>query len=423
MSETKHNADRRKELLKHMIRQLNSGEAVDSVRDNLARLLGTVPYDQVVEVEQELMAEGLPQERILKLCDVHAQALRGHIEKGPTTDVPQGHPVDVFQKENQAIMWEVNALDKAYETVQNLEDSDVATQVFHDIRSHFFALMDIEKHYLRKENLLFPFLEQHGITGPSKVMWGKHDEIREWMQAGSTGLDELTDDVTAEILSSLIEFALKPATNAAAEMVMKEEEILLPMALERLSMTEWAAIHEQTLDYGYCLVEPEIKWLPDSALVVEEVSGGEGRIRFGTGSLSPVELDAILNTIPFDMTFVDRDDTVRYFTRGRERIFARSKAIIGRKVQHCHPPKSVHIVQKILADFKSGSQDRAAFWINLGGRFIHIEYFALRERTGEYLGTLEVSQDLTEKRALAGEQRLPVYEIHAEGKEVNDDRS
>jgi DUF438 domain-containing protein len=117
----------------------------------------------------------------------------------------------------------------------------------------------------------------------------------------------------------------------------------------------------------------------------------------------------VLNTIPFDMTFVDADDRVRYFTQGKERIFARSRAILGRKVQQCHPPSSSHVVEKILEDFRSGREDHAAFWIAMGERFIHIEYFAIRGEEGEYLGTLEVSQDLTEKRKLEGEQRLLQY--------------
>ena len=118
---------------------------------------------------------------------------------------------------------------------------------------------------------------------------------------------------------------------------------------------------------------------------------------------------AILNTIPFDVTFVDKDDTVRYFSQGRERIFERNRAIIGRKVQFCHPPKSVHIVEQILVDFKAGKENHAQFWLTLNERFLCIEYYALHDEQGEYLGVLEVSQDLTDKRALQGEQRLLNY--------------
>lgn len=416
MSETLHSAKRRKELLKHMIRQLNSGEAVNSVRETLVRLLGTIPYEDVIQVEQELMAEGLPQQEILKLCDIHAQALRGHIEQPADLAVPEGHPLDVFQKENEAITWEATGLDKLYSQLDSLNDKASAGQIFEDIRKHFFALADVEKHYLRKENLLFPFLERHDVTGPSTVMWGKHDEIREWIKTGSAALEELTDTVTAEDLSALVEFALKPASNAAAEMVMKEEEILFPMAWEKLDEQEWAQIHHQTGDYGYCLIEPKTTWEAVATLAEESAEGESGRIRLSTGTMTEKELAAILNTIPFDMTFVDKDDTVRYFTRGKERVFARSKAIIGRKVQHCHPPKSMHIVEKILDDFKAGREESAAFWINLGGKFVHIEYFALRGEDGEYLGTLEVSQDLTENRALTGERRLLTYSSRKTGK-------
>ncbi len=120
-------------------------------------------------------------------------------------------------------------------------------------------------------------------------------------------------------------------------------------------------------------------------------------------------MTAVLNTLPFDLTFVDKNDEVRYFTQGKERIFDRNIAILGRKVQMCHPPSSVHIIEKIIDDFKSGKHDQAPFWINLGGKFIHIEYFAVRDDEGKYMGTLEVSQDLTKLRELEGEQRLLSY--------------
>lgn len=149
---------------------------------------------------------------------------------------------------------------------------------------------------------------------------------------------------------------------------------------------------------------------PEGVAAPPDAAGADaGRVRLPSGSFTPAELTAVLNTIPFDLTFVDRDDTVRYFTQGTERIFARSRAILGRKVQFCHPPSSVKVVEQILSDFHSGRHEQAAFWINLRGRFVHIEYFALRDPGGNYLGCLEVSQDLTEKRALTGEQRLLSY--------------
>lgn len=169
------------------------------------------------------------------------------------------------------------------------------------------------------------------------------------------------------------------------------------------------------MDYGYCLVAPTQEWKPKvmGNEKVEELPT-DNQVRFPSGKLSHEELLGIFNTVPFDMTFVDKDDKVKYFTEGAERIFARSRAILHRDVRMCHPPSSVHIVDKIIEDFRSGKEDTAPFWIQMGGKFIYINYYAIRNDNGEYLGTLEVSQDLTKLRALEGEQRLLSYEKKGE---------
>jgi DUF438 domain-containing protein len=237
-------------------------------------------------------------------------------------------------------------------------------------------------------------------------MWGKDDEVRAAVKAVLEAL-QYPGQVRAGDAKGLIDLVIKPAADAVREMIFKEEEILFPMCLDKLTESEWHAVYQQSAEIGFCIYDPVDTWRPvgmekPGAATAEATE----RVQFPSGSLSPAELEVILNTIPFDLTFVGADDTVKYFTQGRERIFERNRAIIGRKVQMCHPPASVHVVQKIIDDFRSGRADRAPFWIQLHGKFIHIEYFAVRDRDGAYLGTLEVSQDLTEKRALAGEQRL-----------------
>ena len=132
----------------------------------------------------------------------------------------------------------------------------------------------------------------------------------------------------------------------------------------------------------------------------------EDVIDLDTGELNQREIKAIMNTLPIDVTFVDKDDTVRYFNRPEERIFPRTKSVIGRRVQMCHPQKSLHVVNRILQDFREGKRDVAEFWINVKGRLIYIRYFAVRDRNGEYLGTLEVTQDITEIKKIEGERRL-----------------
>jgi DUF438 domain-containing protein len=269
--------------------------------------------------------------------------------------------------------------------------------------------MDVQKHYVKKENLVFPYLEKNNITGPPTIMWGKHDETRALLKGAMEALKEM-GETTAEEAEGIIDLVLEPASKSVEEMIFKEEQILFPMCMDTLDDKDWYEVHTQSPDIGFCLYDPKDEWKPEGVEIeVTEPIAGE-RIKLPTGSFTPVELNAILNSIPFDMTFVDRDDTVRYFTEGRERIFARNRTILGRSVQFCHPPSSVDTVERILADFRSGKEDRAAFWINMGGKFIHIEYYALRDDKGEYLGCLEVTQDLTEKRKLDGERRILSYD-------------
>ena len=132
-------------------------------------------------------------------------------------------------------------------------------------------------------------------------------------------------------------------------------------------------------------------------------------IQLSTGSFNINELEALFKSLPIDLTFVDKDDKVKFFSLGPERIFIRNRAIIGRDVRMCHPPSSVHVVEQILSDFKSGKENSAAFWISMQGKFIYIEYFALRNKNNEYMGTIEFTQDLTKLRKLEGEQRLLSY--------------
>ena len=211
-------------------------------------------------------------------------------------------------------------------------------------------------------------------------------------------------------------FTVTPAIEAIDDMVYKEEKILFPTALDLLTEQDWYEIYLQSDEYGYCLYAPQFEWTPEGG--VHKRDAASRRPRADACRCRPAvsrleELIATFSALPFDLTFVDKDDTVRYFTPGKERIFDRSRAILGRKVQYCHPPKSVHIVNQIVKDFKAGKQERARFWINMGGKLIYICYYAVRDAQGGYLGTLEVTQDLTEVRSLEGERRLLTYDRDA----------
>jgi uncharacterized protein len=313
-----------------------------------------------------------------------------------------GHPVHTFRLENAAI-GEVAAQMRAA----------LAGEI--DLprwRALHEQLLEVEKHYARKENILFPHLERHGILGPSKVMWGKDDDIRALLRALREAL--AADDAGPEEWRVVADQIALPLLDQVDSMIAKEETILLPLALGKLSPQDWAAIWMDSQRFGYCLVRPGTQYTPAAATQVSD-ERTSGSVRVGSGGLTLAQLTAVFETLPVDLTLVDAEDRVAFFSEGKHRVFDRSQAIIGRKVQMCHPPQSVEIVEKIIGDFRSGAQDLAEFWIEMRGRFVHIQYFALRGAAGEYLGTLEVTQDATGLRSLTGERRLLQYDEVAYG--------
>ena len=408
MSELINNSKERKENLKRLILKLHEGASEEEVRQELLQTLKQIPYGEVVEVEQELISEGLPESEILNLCDAHSSVLEGKIDLSGIKIVLEGHPVDVMKKENAELKKVTANILSIIKGVESNTHSELNTEIL-ELRSLYNNLFDVDKHYQRKEYLLFPYLENQGITGPPKVMWGKHDEIRELIKGSIEILQ--TENITREEFLASCEMILKPAIHGVNEMIPKEEEILFPMSLDKLTESDWYEISNQSLEIGYCLYDPKIEWKPEWAknISINDAQKSGSHIQLPSGGFSAEELHSILNTLPIDITFVDKNDKVKYFSQGAERIFQRNRAILNRDVRHCHPPASAHIVDKIIEDFKSGKQSRAPFWINMGGKMIHIEYFALRNDKNEYLGTLEVSHNVNVYRELQGEQRILSY--------------
>ncbi|MEM9070093.1 MAG: DUF438 domain-containing protein [Myxococcota bacterium] len=405
MSEAIDNRAHRIREMKRVLLRLHRGEDVEDVKREFEAVVQSADPSEVAVAEQELLAEGVSAAELMEVCDLHSAVVADSIDHSQV--VPAGHPVDVFRRENEAIAAQVNTLRHRFaEALQRPEQDEVPAAALVPVREAFQGLMDLDKHYARKENLLFPILERHGITGPSTVMWGKDDQARALLRAVGNAL-QANDAAVAEwrVVQATV---VAPALEAVLEMIRKEERILLPMALQTLSDSEWAEIWRQSPEIGWCLVDPGGPYA--GVLEHEGPDATQGEVVFPTGAIRLEELKAIFSVLPVDLTFVDADDRVRFFTEGADRVFVRPKAIIGRKVEHCHPPSSVHVVQEILSDFRSCRQSVAAFWVEHRGRFVHIRYFALRDERGTYLGTLEVTQDLTEQRALRGERRLLSYE-------------
>jgi len=411
MSEIINNNEQRINQLKEMFRKINDGENPENIKSELSNLMKEIPYDDVIAAEQELIEEGVEQEKMLELCDLHTNALKGIINNSNERKVSAAHPVDTFKKENLALQREISLIKFQINKIEKMNDEENCGDLIIKINSHFNTLMDVEKHYLRKEYLLFPFLEKYKITGPPTVMWGKHDQTRELLKSASEVL-RASHEINSGEAKLIFEISLLPAIKAVEEMIYKEENILFPMCLDTLKEEDWFEIYKQSDEYGFCIYEPKENWQPEnSELISLEEKIDATKIQLPTGFFKLQELISVFNTMPFDLTFVDKDDKVKFFSEGKDRIFQRGKAIIGRKVQFCHPPSSVHTVEKILNDFKTGVQDKASFWINMREKFIYISYYAVRdENTKEYLGTLEVTQDLTELRKLEGERRILSYE-------------
>lgn len=408
MSELINNRAHRIEALKHIILDLHRGAAPHEVKARLKALVRETDAIEIAAMEQSLIAEGMPVEEIRAMCNLHAEMFEEVMAEPALPEIPPGHPVDTFRRENAAIGRAVAMMRAAMTEVRAGAEGDVLTEAVGRWRQAANDLADVEKHYARKENLLFSKLERYGITGPSKVMWAKDDDIRALVKLLDRRLAE--PELTPERLKEIADTAGDPAAAEIDGMIFKEENILLPMALETLTEEDWGAVWQDSPDYGWCLVEPRPGYEPPQPIgppPVAEVAQDRA-LRFPTGNLTLEQLEGMFRALPVDLTFIDADDRVRYFSEG-ERIFTRSKAILGRKVQNCHPPKSVHMVEQIVSDFRAGRQDKAEFWIELHGKFIHIRYFAVRGAGGEYLGTLEVTQDLAPLRALSGERRLLEY--------------
>ncbi|HCM13449.1 MULTISPECIES: DUF438 domain-containing protein [Acutalibacteraceae] len=394
MSEEINNREYRQKILKELITQLHNGKSVEEVKGRFAAVFGGVSAEEIAQAEQALIKNGLPVSEIQRLCDVHAAVFKGSIEEIHQPSDPSeiaGHPANTMKRENRAI-------EKLIAEIRKVIDQSSGKK---DVETALNRLAEIDRHYLKKENLLFPYMEQYGITVPPKVMWGVDDEIRAQlkeinMQLKTTDLFHLKGQIE-ELLAKI------------SEMIFKEESIMLPMLLENLTQDEWKRIAEESGELGYCFIDHVPEWSPivrKEKEIVRQEEAAPGVVTLPTGVLKTEELVRMLDTLPIDITFVDKDDTVKYFSQGAERVFPRTKAIIGRKVSNCHPPASVHIVEKLVEDFKAGHKESEDFWIDMGERYILIRYFAVHSEKGEYLGVLEVTQNIKPIQKIKGEKRL-----------------
>jgi DUF438 domain-containing protein len=394
------NNPERLEKLRSIFKDLRNGRNIHEVKAHFDAYIGKITIEEISQLSNDFLEdEGISIVEVHDLYANHLEIFKDSIEVAQTSKHPEeqpGHPIHTFILEN-------NEIDKLLQSklkvhLNQFAEKDSVDHVYM-LLEDMNMLLDIDKHYSRKENLVFPYLEKYGIFGPSTNMWRIDDYIRDSIKLAKLKLTNYSGEKEAVLE------AVHYIINEVSGMIYREENILFPMALNNLTEDEWVKIAHESDEIGFCLTEPAAEWKPERK-GLDEKAISEGYIKMETGILSLKQLELLLNHLPVDITFIDHEDVVRYFSHGKERTFARTKAVIGRTVQNCHPPRSVHVVEDLLADFKAGKKDCEDFWIKFRDKYVYIRYFAVRDENGQYIGTLEFTQNIDPIQAIEGEKRI-----------------
>ena len=378
----------RQEKIKELMLRLHQGEKEEIIQEEFNKHFDSVSPYEIQVMERNLMQEGITYEEIMRLCKIHASLMSAKVESGegmPDFE-KEGHPVMVLKKENLALRGAIDRIERLLQAYVSSKDEELLK----GLKRQIGLLDQFENHYLRKEYALFPIMETKGITAPPKVMWGVHDEIREIYKNFKQAFDEQADDVMEQFLV---------AKEELLEMIFKEENILIPMVAQAFHVDDWEKMAQDTPQYGYCIVTPEAEWKVEkksSTVQSKEEIQETGDIPLSTGSLSLEQLDLLLNLLPMELSFVDKDNIVKYYNEGNgeEKIFKRTKSAIGRDVINCHPPKSHAIVKQLFEQLKSGQKEKEEMWFKKEDKMIHVTYHAVRNTQGEYMGVLEYVQNI-----------------------------
>jgi len=375
------------EYVKGIKNNENGVELYNKYKDDIVN----VKPQEAFEVFKNLLDEGIESKEILvfldKVINAFYKSLSVHKWEMPKNDN--------FLKD---MYMENDSLTKKTDEIKELLKEDDLKVKKEKILQKVIELEEFNDHYLKKENILFPYMEKAASKFEgTKIMWSLHDAVRDLLKTTKETLQD--ENSTAQ----QVNLAIANLFFGILGVKKKEELILFPAACEVLSEKEWYEIHKQSLEYNFPFIDKSIEKYSEDT---KKEDFSSGLFKTETGQLTFEEIALIFNNLPVDMTFVDENNKVRYFTRPKDRIFPRSPAVIGRNVNNCHPPESVHIVEEIVESFKLGKENSAKFWINLKGKTVLIQYFALRDEECRYKGVLEISQDITEIKSLEGERRL-----------------
>ena len=386
----------RVEQLKSFLKRLGTGEELGAVREDFVSQFAHVEASEIMKAEQGLMREGTPLAEVQQLCDLHSALFHGStIHEQMDAEHAKVEAVLEAQEKSQSVVTLVETvghpLNRLTEENKALDALIEATKV--KVASKTATVDDVNEvrqvsiHYAKKGDLLYPHLKvAYDISGPSRVMWTVDGDIRDGF--GRLARAESIDDAWYEEFDGLL--------TRAQEMIYKEQNILFPICAENFSTEEWYQIYKDTEQYEEIFGVERVAWTEaESALAAKAAptSGDSNTIALIGGSLTLEQLDAMLNTMPMEITFVDHVDINRYFNDG-EKVFKRPTTAIGRDVFSCHPPKVEPIVRGIIESFRNGERDNVAVWLEKVGRPFYVNYMAVRDQNNNYLGTLELVQDM-----------------------------
>jgi hypothetical protein len=379
---------------------MTSGEDGKMLIEKYKEAIANVTPFDMVKIEDIQFQMGLEineiKKNINKVINIFYKSLKNYEWNQPK----EGTFLYCLMLENRAFEYKLNKVKKIIKSYKDKEEQEL--KLFKkDLISHFEEFKNFDPHYSKKENILSSYVEKkRNDSRPLKLMWSLHDDIRkklnlliDLLNSESSTWQDLNKEIGAYYF-------------LVFGMIQKEELVLFPIAVSSFSDNEFIEMQAQSFEYGFPFIETPEKPMISSEAIKNDFNFKKGIIQTENSEITVEQALLIFNNLPVDITFVDETDTVKFYSNPKDRIFPRSPAIIGRKVQNCHPPESVHVVEDIISAFKKGERDLAQFWLELNGKFLLIQYFAIRDNAGKYVGVLEVSQDVTEIRKLEGERRL-----------------
>lgn len=427
----------RAEALKGYLERLSKGESLETVREDFRKEFHSVEAAEIMQAEQQLMKDGMPLEEVQKLCDIHSALFHGATQEERVANAERevaasmirisdhekaeqqaqygdknalaakliaipGHPLETFTRENQALAQRIESFREAAKLGVSLKDA-------------VHAIREVTVHYAKKGDLLYPLLKvKYDVTGPSSVMWTVDDEIR----------DELGRLDKASVEDEAWKAAAEAVVQRADEMIYKETNILFPICAVNFTEDEWKRIYRDSKDYENCLgveskvyaaaeeekaaEQPALQVAVNTADTKSRTSSFVGEVVMPGGHLKLDQLEWLLNTIPMEITFVDADNINRYFNESEgQKAFKRPKMALDREVFSCHPPKIEPMVRQIITEFRSGRQSSVSIWAEKGGKTMLVNYRAVRDQEGNYLGTAEFVQDMefAKRHFQQGEQK------------------